>query len=131
MWVTIQTVEGCTCTEDPSTRYGIIDGYGTTMSGDCVAVTSLNIWLHLGINILSTFLLTASNTFMAVYCCRSRKEIDKAHSDGKSLHIGNLSSGNLRSIAKGKAVVVLLLAMTSIPFHLFLYWHHDYDVFRC
>jgi hypothetical protein len=99
-------------------RYGISDGYGTISHGTCDAVKSVNMWLHLGINILSTLLLTASNTFMAAYCCPSRKEIDKAHQQRKSLQIGSLGLGNLKWIAKRKGFVVLVLALSSVPFHL-------------
>lgn len=99
-------------------RYGIVDGYGTIRKGECSEVKSLNNWLHLLINILSTLLLTGSNAFMSAFSCPSREEVDKAHSRGRALQVGVLSFGNLRSIAKRKSLVVLLLALTSIPFHL-------------
>lgn len=98
--------------------YGIKDGFGTIQRGKCDAVTNTNNWLHFLINVLSTLLLTASNSFMAVYCCPSRKEVDTAHRRGKFLQVGNLSIGNLRGIAKRKGLVVVVLALSSIPFHL-------------
>jgi hypothetical protein len=99
-------------------KYGIVDGYGTIRKGECSDVKQLNTWLHLAINILSTLLLTGSNAFMAAFSCPSRAEVDKAHSRFRSLHIGVLSFGNLRGIAKRKSLIVLLLALSSIPFHL-------------
>jgi hypothetical protein len=99
-------------------KYGIVDGYGTIRKGECSEVKQLNTWLHLVINILSTLLLTGSNAFMACYSCPSREEVDQAHGRSRSLHIGVLSFGNLRGIAKRKSFVVLLLALSSVPFHL-------------
>jgi len=99
-------------------KYGIKDGFATLRAGDCGSIKSLNTWLHLLINILSTLLLTGSNAFMATFCCPSRKEVDKAHARGRFLHVGSMSLGNLRGIAKRKGLVVLLLALSSVPFHL-------------
>jgi hypothetical protein len=99
-------------------KFGITAGYGIIKRGDCDEVKSLNTWLHLVINILSTLLLTGSNAFMAAFSCPSRKEVDKAHRRGRFLHIGSLSLGNLGGIAKRKGFVVLILALSSVPFHL-------------
>jgi hypothetical protein len=99
-------------------KYGIKDGYGTIKRGDCDSVKSLNTWLHLVINILSTLLLTGSNAFMAAFSCPSREEVDKAHRRGRFLHVGSFSLGNLRAVAKRKGFVVLILALSSVPFHL-------------
>jgi hypothetical protein len=99
-------------------KYGIVDGYGTIRKGECKDVKQLNTWLHLVINILSTLLLTGSNAFMACFSCPSREEVDQAHAKNRSIHIGVLSFGNLRGIAKRKSLVVLLLALSSVPFHL-------------
>ena len=101
------------------THYGGIDsGYGIIQRGDCDAAKSTNTWLHLLINILSTLLLTGSNAFMSTYCCPSRKEIDRAHAQRKWLHVGMLSLRNLGKIAKRKSFVVVLLCLSSVPFHL-------------
>lgn len=98
--------------------YGIQDGYGKIAHVRCDEAKRLNLWLHLLINVLSTLLLTGSGTFMATYCSPSRKEVDKAHARRKSLRIGLLSLGNLRWISKRKGFVVVILSMSSIPFHL-------------
>jgi hypothetical protein len=101
-------------------KYGIQDGYGTIQTGDCEMARRTNTWLHFLINILSssTALLNGSNAFMTAYSGPSREEVDKAHSRGRFLHIGSFSLGNLRKISKGKGFVVLLLACSSVPFHL-------------
>ncbi len=99
-------------------KYGISDGFGTVRRGECSDVKSLNTWLHFAINVLSTLLLTGSNAFMAAFSCPSRKEVDKAHQRGRFLHVGSFSLGNLRGIAKRKGLVVLVLALSSAPFHL-------------
>lgn len=103
---------------DARAKYGIQDGFGIIKRGSCTSIKSLNTWLHLAINILSTLLLTGSNAFMAVFSCPSRKEVDKAHRRGKFLRVGSFSLGNLMAIAKRKSLVVLILAISSVPFHL-------------
>lgn len=101
------------------THYGGSDsGIGIIQRGNCNLAKSTNTWLHLLINILSTLLLTGSNAFMSAYCCPSRKEIDRAHAKRKWLHVGMLSLRNLNKIAKRKSLVVLLLCLSSVPFHL-------------
>lgn len=99
-------------------KYGIKNGFGTIRQGNCDSAKSLNTWLHFAINILSTLLLAGSNAFMAAFCCPSREEVDRAHRRGKSLQVGIFNFGNLRRIAKRKGLVVILLALTSVPFHL-------------
>ena len=102
-----------------STHYGgLREGYGSIQKGECGAAKRTNTWLHLLINVLSTLLLTGSNAFMSTYCCPSRKEVDVAHARRKWLHVGMLSFRNLGGIAKRKALVVILLCLTSVPFHL-------------
>ena len=99
-------------------KYGIIDGYGTIKQGNCDSVKRLNTWLHLAINVLSTLLLTGSNAFMAAYSGPTRQEIDQAHARRRWLHVGSMSFRNMRGIAKRKSLVVMLLALSSVPFHL-------------
>jgi hypothetical protein len=99
-------------------KYGIVHGYGTIQQGDCESVKRTNTYLHLAINILSTLLLTGSNAFMAAYSGPTRKEIDQAHARRRWLHVGSMSLRNMRSIMKRKSLVVLVLALSSVPFHL-------------
>ena len=99
-------------------RYGISDGYGTIKTGNCSAVKRVNTWLHLLINVLSTLLLMGSNAFMAACSAPTRHEIDKCHARGRWLHVGSMSLRNIRGIAPVKSLVCLLLAVSSVPFHL-------------
>lgn len=99
-------------------KYGITSGYGTIHRGDCRVAKNLNKWLHLLINILSTLLLMGSNAFMQVFSGPTREELDRAHQKRRWLHIGALSFRNLRGVAKRKAFFCLILASSSIPFHL-------------
>ena len=102
-----------------STHYdGLSKGVGSIQRGPCDAAKRTNTWLHLLINVLSTLLLTGSNAFMSVYSCPSRKEVDRAHERRRWLHVGMLSLRNLGGIARRKAAVVVLLCLTSVPFHL-------------
>ena len=99
-------------------RFGIFSGYGTILQGDCASAKRLNLWLHLCINAFSTLVFLGSNAFVQAYSGPTREEVDVAHRRHRWLHIGVLSFRNMRGIAKRKALICLLLALTSIPFHL-------------
>jgi hypothetical protein len=105
-----------------STHYNRLkSGYGMIQQGDCNDAKSTDTWLHLLINTLSTLLLTGSNSFMAVYCCPNHKEIEKSHGRRSWLHIGVLSLRNLGKTAKWKSLVVMVLGLSSLPFHLLFF----------
>ena len=80
----------------------------------------LDLWLHLGINLLSTLLLGASNYTMQCLSAPTRDEIDKAHQQRISLDVGTLSFQNLRRISWRRVILWWLLALSSIPLH-FMY----------
>jgi len=86
--------------------------------GSCDSVASMDTWVHLAINALSTLLLGGSNYCMQCLCAPNRKEIDKAHSRGRFLDIGVPSFRNLSSIAAYKVVMWWILGLSSIPLHL-------------
>ena len=100
-------------------HYGLLGGYGTIQLGDCDVSESLNLWLHLAINVLSTGLLLGSSAFMAAATAPSREEVDLAHRKRKWLSIGLLSPRNLSSVSVQKVLACTLLALTSLPVHLF------------
>lgn len=75
--------------------------------------------LHLLINALSTILLNSSNYCMQCFSAPTRKELDKAHSKGKWLDTGVMSTRNLRHIATKRVVLWWLLGVSSLPLHLF------------
>ncbi|RMZ86815.1 hypothetical protein DV736_g5959, partial [Chaetothyriales sp. CBS 134916] len=86
--------------------------------GNCNTAKQLSIWVHLAINIFSTLLLGGSNYCMQCLSSPTRKEIDKAHSQGKYLDIGVLSMRNLGAIGLQKNAFWWILGLTSIPLHL-------------
>jgi len=93
-------------------------GFGTIKEADCNSAKRLNTWLHLLINFLSTLIMSGSSAFLQAYSSPSRAEIHTAHSSGRWLDVGLLSMRNLRRISFRKGMVVVVLALSSIPFHL-------------
>ena len=92
-------------------------GLGTIFRGDCSQSHRLNSNLHIIINVLSTSLLAASNLCMQLLAAPTRGEIDKAHGHYVWLDIGVPSLRNLKHISRKRRVVILLLAISSIPLH--------------
>jgi hypothetical protein len=92
--------------------------FGLLYTGSCDRARSLNVWIHLIVNILSTLLLGASNYCMQVLCAPTRDELVQAHAIQLWLHIGVPSFRNLRFIARDRAYVWLALFLSSIPLHL-------------
>jgi hypothetical protein len=104
-------------------RYGISDDRGTIQQGDCKTAKRVNLWLHLLINVLSTTLLAGSNAFIQAFSSPTREEIDRAHAQGKWLHIGIINLRNFAHISWRKWSVCIVLAASSIPFHLLYELH--------
>lgn len=94
-------------------------GLGTLYHGNCQKVKTISFWAHLAINSLSTILISASNYSMQCLSAPTRAEIDKAHSNGISLDVGVPSFKNLLRVSKIRAFLWWLLALSSIPLHLF------------
>jgi hypothetical protein len=88
--------------------------------GSCAVVKHLDIFIHIGINILSTALLGASNLCMQLLAAPTRKELDAAHARQTWLDIGVPSFRNLWSIRRSRVVMWVLLALSSLPLH-FIY----------
>ena len=101
-----------------TTTFGVHDGFGTLQKGDCGKTKTLNFWIHLAINILSTLLLGASNYSMQCLSSPTRQEIDKAHARRAWLDVGVPSFRNLRRLSKRRIILWWLLALSSIPLHL-------------
>lgn len=99
---------------------GRIEGaYGVLYKGSCERTRSLNVWIHLVVNALSTLLLGASNYCMQVLSAPTRDELVRAHTAQDWLHIGIPSFRNLRYIAKNRAYIWSALLLSSVPLHLF------------
>ncbi|KAI0521743.1 hypothetical protein F5B22DRAFT_634200 [Xylaria bambusicola] len=89
-------------------------------NGSCTTVSTLNLLLHLLINIVSTAVLASSNFFMQILNAPSRQEINLAHSWLHSLDIGIPSIRNLWHVSKLKSASWIIFLITSVPIHLLL-----------
>ena len=99
-------------------KYKIYGGQQILYEGNCDSASRLNTVLHLLVNALSTIILSSSNYCMQCLSAPTRQELDKAHHNGKWLHIGIQSTRNLRSISKRRLALWLLLGLSSLPIHL-------------
>ena len=99
-------------------HYGIKNSLGTIREGSCTQTKNLATRLHLVINILSTLLLGASNYSMQCLSAPTRHDIDQAHAKRIRLDIGTTSLRNLLRISRCRATLWLLIAISSVPFHL-------------
>ncbi|KAF2832511.1 hypothetical protein CC86DRAFT_366289 [Ophiobolus disseminans] len=92
---------------------------GVLLEGDCNRVKNLNTSLHVLINVLSTILLSGSNYCMQCLSAPTRSEVDTAHAQGKWLDIGIPSIRNVKHLSRQRIQLWILLALTSLPLHLF------------
>ena len=99
-------------------RYGVHGGLGTVRDGECNQVKNLAMWLHLGINILSTLLLGASSHTMQCLSAPTRHDVDRAHGQGFWLNIGTSSVRNLRRIPTYRTLLWMVVATSSVPLYL-------------
>ena len=97
-----------------SFRSGVAEVY----AGDCDKSERINTFVHLGINNLSTILLSGSNYCMQILSAPTRKEIDKAHARKRWLEIGVPSVRNLKKVSGSKVLIWWLLGLSSVPLHL-------------
>ena len=93
-------------------------GAVTLYSGTCTDMSKVFTWSHLGVNVLSTVLLSAGTACMQCLSSPTRQEIDKAHAQSSWLDIGTQSMRNLRWIGRRRQVLWGLLAFSSLPLHL-------------
>ena len=101
-----------------ASTFGVKNGTATIKLGNCSDIKTWDLWFHLGINVLSSTLLSASNYTMQCLSAPVREEIDKAHRERIALDIGIPSLKNLRRISRIKLILWGLLAVSSIPLHL-------------
>jgi hypothetical protein len=99
-------------------QYTPQNGVGLIYEGDCSVVGSLDLWLHLLINILSTLMLMASNYCMQLQLSPTRQAVDRAHTNGTWLDIGVGSWRNFRYISRWRQISVAILLLSSAPIHL-------------
>ncbi|BAE65698.1 unnamed protein product [Aspergillus oryzae RIB40] len=100
-------------------HHDLTEDRGVLYTGDCTKTKRMSTGIHLVINILSTALLCASSYTMQCLCAPTRAEIDRAHQKNQWLDIGVPSMRNLFRISKMKLILWLILALSSLPLHLF------------
>ncbi|KAI0426759.1 hypothetical protein F5Y09DRAFT_50659 [Xylaria sp. FL1042] len=101
-----------------SSKYPSINGVGLLYAGECDTVKTANRLLHLLINILSTGMLSASTFCIQLQASPTRADVDKAHKLNTWLDIGAPSLRNLKYIGRGRVIVCVVLASSSLPIHL-------------
>ncbi|KAG9192906.1 hypothetical protein G6011_11640 [Alternaria panax] len=97
----------------------ISDVLGAGDGEDCTRVKNWNRWLHVGINVLSTLLLGASNYCAQLLVAPTRKSVDDAHKKKRWFDIGIQSFGNLKKAPLQQQVLWVLLMSSSGLLHLF------------
>lgn len=95
-----------------------LSGSTIIFNGDCKLSTSINLILHLLVNIVSGVVLASSNFFMQVLNSPSRREIDKAHRWLRSVDIGVPSLKNLQHVSYFKLTSWIIFFISSSPIHL-------------
>jgi len=99
-------------------QYKLENGIATLYSGSCDKSRKIGLWLHLGINALSTLLLSGSNYTQQCLAAPTRSEIDAAHARRRWMDIGVPSIRNLFKIKAERTFLWIAIGITSIPLHL-------------
>ena len=99
-------------------EYKMEKGIGTLYLGSCDKSRTIGLWLHLGINALSTLLLSGSNYTQQCLASPTRSEIDAAHGRRRWMDIGVPSVRNLFLIKVERTFLWIAIGITSIPLHL-------------
>jgi hypothetical protein len=102
-----------------SKKYGMSSTRGLVSfyQGDCSRIKMLGTGFHVGINVLSTLLLGASNLCMQLLVAPTRQEIDVAHRKKIWFDIGIPSWRNLKSIKPSRVYLFYVLMASSLPLH--------------
>ncbi|ENH74955.1 hypothetical protein FOC1_g10002500 [Fusarium oxysporum f. sp. cubense race 1] len=87
--------------------------------GPCSQSKTINLFLHLLLNVFSTLILASSNYFMQILNAPSRIELDRAHARSGWVNIGAPSMRNFLYLGPLKFTCWLILACSSVPIHLF------------
>jgi len=99
-------------------EYKVERGTWTLYEGSCDRSRKIGLWLHLGINALSTLLLSGSNYTQQCLAAPTRSEIDDAHARRRWMDIGVPSVRNLFRIKLERTLLWVAIGFTSIPLHL-------------
>ena len=109
---------GLTIYASTNRRYNVEGRIGTFYSGSCDKSKTIGLWLHLGINGLSTLLLSGSNYTQQCLSAPTRSEIDAAHAKREWMDIGVPSVRNLFKIKPERTLLWIAIGVMSIPLHL-------------
>jgi len=109
---------GLTIYAATDSEYKMEKGIGTLYSGSCDKSRKVGLWVHLGINALSTLLLSGSNYTQQCLAAPTRSEIDAAHARRRWMDIGVPSIRNLFKIKAERTFLWIAIGITSIPLHL-------------
>ena len=85
--------------------------------GSCSEMQSTFTWSHLGINVVSTLLLGASNAAIQCLSAPTREEVDEYHGKGQWLDVGISGFLNWKAMKTWRRTLWILLALTSLPLH--------------
>ena len=101
-----------------TSNFPVVNGAATVYEGSCEKSKNSTTWIHLGIKILGTLLLGASNYCMQILCAPTREEINAAHAKQVWLSTGVASLKNLFYIDRRKLLLWIVLGLSSVPLHL-------------
>lgn len=116
-------------------KYPLTGHVGLLFNGDCAKAKSINAWLQVAVNILSTVLLGASNYCMQCLSSPTREEIDRSDARGFYLHIGVPSAHIFWGVGRRRRLLWLVLAISALSLQ-FVYvfrpskFRFTIDVFR-
>ncbi|KAL5597141.1 hypothetical protein FOBRF1_010934 [Fusarium oxysporum] len=96
-----------------------LDAAWILYQGPCSRSKTINLFLHLLLNVFSTLILASSNYFMQILNAPSRVELDRAHARSGWVNIGAPSMRNFLYLGPVKFTCWLILACSSVPIHLF------------
>ncbi|KAH7237307.1 hypothetical protein B0J15DRAFT_538603 [Fusarium solani] len=96
------------------------NGISVLWTGNCQTAVTYNTILRAGTTAIATLLIGGSNYCMQCLTAPTRKDLQTAHNKGIWLDVGVQSIRNLKIIKGYKAVLWLLVVISSIPIHLFI-----------
>ncbi|CEF79790.1 hypothetical protein FGSG_11545 [Fusarium graminearum PH-1] len=96
--------------------------------GSCSDSRTINVVIHLVINIFSSILLASSNYGMQCLSAPTRADVDHAHTRRDWMDIGIPSFRNLRMVSRKRVSLWLLLVLSSVPLHLFFFVDEDFQL---
>lgn len=99
-------------------KLNVVNGIAVAFTGSCSRTTTITTLAELAINVLSTLLLAASNNCSQLLMAPTRADVDRAHPQGKWVHIGVSGFRNIKWIGWWRIALCAVLGISSIPLHL-------------